>query len=284
MMEPNFRMELVTMTEKSTTALEIANPRKLRKSQVTSIYQNLKDGKHFESNLVVNEITHTRMRVIDGQHRIAGLARYLKEFPNERVKVWMAIYHNLNPAQERAMFTKWNVGTKQTTDDFINSYKEEIPILEELVMKIPCSIYSCPKTIKIKDLINAFMGASETPYRGGEQITTYEFIRFMQKMDHKDVDIIVQNFELMQEIFNPDKNKDFQKMSAFKNVVFRALYYLVANNQDLGGYMKQRMKSTLSQKTILDQYKRYYGRRASVDAYLAFRTLLNDGQSEKKFK
>jgi hypothetical protein len=284
MLEANYEMQMVTLTKASAENLIISNPRRLRSAQVTSIYQNLKKGKHFESNFVVNELAKTRIRIIDGQHRIAALKRYFKEFPDERVRVWFATYKSLTPTQEREMFTRWNVGTRQTTDDFINSYKEEIPIYEELTAKLPCSIYPCPKKMKMKDLINAHRATKELPYKGGESITTYDFIRYMQKMTHVDVNQMVENYNILQEIFNPNGNKDFHKMSAFKNVVFRALYYLVANNKGLGGYMRQRMKSALSQKTILDQYRRFYGRRASVDAYLAFRTILNDGPSDKKFK
>ena len=321
----NYTMEEVTFTKKTVESIEIAHPRKLRKAQVNNLLSQLKNGEHFDSNLVANRLfeledddskkdrfcpdTHKiwtvckcenciarrekkilaekkiKIRVIDGQHRIEAMKLFFKVFPSDKIKIWWALYRNLTPDEERKVYRKWNIPIKQSTDDFINSFKDEIPFFKEMTKQVPCSIYGSSNKMKIRDLINAHIASSEKPYKGGEKKTTYDFVKYMQQLEISDINNMKTNFEILQEIFNSDNVKDFGKLSAFKNIVFRALYYLVENNkEELGDYLKRRMKTVLVNRAILDQYRRYYGRRASVDAYLAFKNLLNSGQSSKKFE
>ena len=284
MMQNNYVMEEVTFTKKSVESLAIANPRKLRKSQVSNLLSQLKAGEHFDSNLVANSKSGTALRIVDGHHRIETMKLYFEAFPEEKIKIWMATYKNLTPDEERKVYRKWNIPVKQSTDDFINSYKDEIKIFNTLCEEIPCSVYGSLSKLKMRDLINAHIGSFEKPYKGGEKRTMYDFVKYMKTLKEKDVPEIKDNFLILCEIFNSTDLKDFTKLSAFKNVVFRALYSLVANNKDeLGDYLKRRMRTVLANRTILDQYRRYYGRRASIDAYAAFKNLLNSGQSVKKF-
>jgi hypothetical protein len=282
----SYEMEMAYITKKSSENLDIINPRKLRGAQVDSLTSVLMHGEHFDSCLVVNQKKGYRLNVIDGQHRVMAMRNYFKKYPDARIQVSLAVYKNLTEEEERDIFRKWNVSIKQSTDDFINSYRGSIPMFQRFVTDIPCSIYGTPKKIKLKDLINAYIGIGEHPYKGAESRTTYDFIRYMKELKDADVDKMKYYFGVLQDIFNPNNAKDFHKLSAFKNVVFRALFYLVANNVDELGdaYVKRRMSTVLANRTILDQYRRYYGRRSSVDAYLAFKNLLNQTASEKQFK
>ena len=281
----NYRMETAYITKKSAETLSFVNPRRLRTAQIQSLTSQLMKGKHFDSCLVVNQKKGYHLNIIDGQHRVVAMRNYFEKHPDARIQVALAIYKNLNADDEREVYHNWNVSIKQTTDDFINSYRDEISIYSLLINEIPCSVYSGPKTMKIKDLINAHIGAKEKPYKGGESRTSYDFVKYMQKLTKEDVERMKQIFRLIHAVFNPDGLKDFHKLSAFKNTVYRALYYLVENNVDQLGedYVKRRMKTSLANRAIISQYQRFYGRRASVDAYLAFKNLLNDTQSDKKF-
>lgn len=281
----DYTIEMAYITKKSAESLEIINPRKLRKAQIQSLASTLLNGGHFDSCLVVNRKKEYHLNIIDGQHRVMAMRIYFEKYPDSRIQVALVVYRNLTPAEERDVYRKWNISIKQSTDDFINSYKEEIPMFDRLTTEIPCSIYSGPKTLKLKDLINAYIGSKEQPYKGAESRTSYDFVKYMQQLTESDVDQMKHYFQILHEIFNPNNTKDFHKLSAFKNTVFRALCYLVANNiGPLGeSYVKRRMKTILANRAILDQYRRFYGRRSSVDAYLAFKNLLNATQSDKKF-
>lgn len=281
----DYRTEMAYITKKSAEKLNIINPRRLRVAQIQSLTTALINGEHFDSCLVVNEKKGYRLNIIDGQHRVIAMRNYFEKNPDNRIQVALMVYKNLTMAQERAVYRKWNISIKQTTDDFINSYKEEIPIYTLLTNEIPCSSYGGSKLMKIKDLINAHIGAKEKPYRGGEGRTSYDFVKYMQKLTDDDVIRMKYIFQLIYSVFNSNNVKDFHKLSAFKNTVYRALYYLVENNIDVLGenYVKRRMATVLANRAIVDQYRRFYGRRASVDAYMAFKNLLNDTKSDKKF-
>lgn len=281
----DYTVEMAYITKRSANSLTILNPRKLRKSQIQSLTSILMNGEHFDSCLVVNRGKGYHLNVIDGQHRVMAMRNYFKKYPEARIQVALAVYKNLKSNEEREVYRKWNIPIKQTTDDFINSYKEEIPMFNRLTTEMHCTVYGSPSKMKLRDLVNAHIAINEKPYKGGEKKTTYDFVKYMQKLTDEDLDSISSTFKIFQDIFNSNKIKDFHKLSAFKNIVFRALYYLIANNlEPLGeNYVKRRMNTVLANRTIVDQYRRFYGRRASVDAYLAFKNLLNDTQSEKKF-
>jgi len=272
------------LTKQSVENPRIANPRKIHISQVLSIYKSLINGKHFDSVFVVNNIDNQN-RFIDGNHRLLALKKFFEKHPFASVPVYFATYKNLNEKQEREIFTRWNLSVTQSTDDFINSYKETIPMYNRFVSELPCNVYGSYNKMKLRDLVNAYSASFEKPYRGGESKTKMGLIRYIQRFTDHDMDVLVKNFNIVKEIFDTENKKDWRNQAAFKNIIFRALYYIVANNMDVVGdvYLKRRMKTILANRTILDDYRRYSGRRASVDAYLAFKALLNDSQSDKKF-
>ena len=280
----NYNIIKTTIDKNSIKKLVIVNPRKLHISQVDSIYKSLMQNKHFDSVFVVN-VKNTITRIIDGNHRIEALKKYFEKHPSKSIEVYFATYNNLTDDQERGIFTRWNISVTQNTDDFINSYKETIPIYSRLVSEIPCSVYGSYNKMKIRDLINAYIGSVKKPYNGGESKTKLDFIQYLQGLKDSDVDIIAKNFEILKTTFNNGNKKDWRNQPAFKNIIFRALYFLIANNVDVLGemYVTRRMRTALSNRTIMDDYRRYSGRRASVDAYLAFKALLNDTNSEKQF-
>ena len=281
----NYKIVKAYLTKQSVENPKITNPRKIHISQVNSIYQALLKGKHFDSIFVVNDINNQN-RFIDGNHRLIAVKRYFKAKPRASpVPVYFATYRNLNEKQEREIFTRWNLSVTQSTDDFINSYKETIPLYDRFISELPCNVYGSYNKMKLRDLINAHSASFEKPYHGGESKTKMNVVRYIQKFKDRDMDLLIKNFNIVRETFDVGNKKDWRKQAAFKNIIFRALYYLVANNIDILGeaYLKRRMRTVLADRTILDDYRRYSGRRASVDAYLAFKNLLNDTQSDKKF-
>lgn len=239
---------------------------------------------HFDSPFVVN-IRDASTRIIDGNHRIEALTKYFERHPSKNIDVFFATYKELTDEQEREIFTRWNISVSQSTDDFINSYKEVIPMYPRFISEMPCSVYGSSNKMKMRDLINAYSASFETPYNGGEGRTKMNFITYVQNLKDSDMDGIIQTFQILKTIFDGGNKKDWRNQAAFKNIIFRALYYLVANNVDPLGetWVIQRMRTALMGRTIMDEYRRYSGRRASVDAYHAFKSILNGTPSHKKF-
>ena len=192
-----YTIEMAYVTKKSTESLEFINPRKLRKAQIQSLTDELIKGGHFESCLVVNRKKGYHLNIIDGQHRVMAMKNYFKKYPDSRIQVALVIYKSLKPDEEREVYRKWNIPIRQTTDDFINSYKEVIPMFGRLTKEIPCNIYGGPKKIKLKDLINAHIGSVEHPFKGGEGRTSYAFVKYMQDLTDEDMNEIKTVFQIL---------------------------------------------------------------------------------------
>ena len=282
--EMKYEVKKITLTKKSLEELVIVNPRKLHPVQVQSIYGALLEGKHFDSGFVINR-RDDKLRVIDGNHRVEALKLFFKKYPYIKIAIFSAVYDNLDDVQEREIFTRWNISVTQSTDDFINSYKDTIPMYGRFVDEMPCSVYGHHNRMKLRDMVTAYYASLEKPYHGGEGKSKIDFIQYMQKLIDSDLDIIIRNFRFLKTIFDADDRKDWMRQAAFQSVSYRALYYLVANNIDRLGevHVKRRMGAVLVGRTIMDDYRHYSGRRASVDAYLAFKAILNDTKSNKKF-
>lgn len=285
MLKLDYMMQSVVLTKKSVKTLVVVNPRKTHAGQVNSIYNSLLKREHFDSVFVVNVIKGVGTRIIDGNHRIQALKKFFEKYPSERIQAYFATYRELSEEQERAVFTKWNISVSQSTDDFLHSYRETIPMYERLTTEMPCSIYGAKNKMKLRDLVNAYSASFEKPYRGGESKTKINVVRYFQRLVGSDVDKIKKIFGLMMEIFNADNTKDWRNKAAFKNIIFRALYYIINSNIDRidEKYLVKRMKTVLADTTLLNQHTQFYGRRASVAAYTAFLNILNDTASSKKF-
>lgn len=279
-----YEVEKIILTKKLLEELVIVNPRKIHSAQVQSIYKALQHGTHFDSVFVINR-RGKELRVIDGNHRLKALELFFERHPHMKIDAFSAIYDNLDDAQERDIFTRWNISITQSTDDFINSYKETIPMYSRFVDEMPCNVYGTYNKMKIRDMVNAYRASFEEPYAGGESKTKIDFIQYLQRLTKSDLDTIIRNFSILKAIFDTEHKKDWRMQAPFRNIIYRALYYLVANNIDRldEPYIKRRMRTALAGRTIMDEYRRYSGRRASVDAYLAFKAILNDCPSEKKF-
>lgn len=282
--ELEYETEKITLTKKLLEELVIVNPRRIHPSQVQSIYKALLQGKHFDSVFVINR-RDNKLRVIDGNHRIEALMLFFEKRPHMKLEAFSAVYNDLDDVQEREVFTRWNISITQSTDDFINSYKETIPMYSRFVDEMPCNVYGSNNKMKLRDMVNAYRASFEEPYAGGESKTKIDFIQYLQRLTNSDLDTIIRNFSILKAIFDTEHKKDWRMQAPFRNIIYRALYYLIANNVDRldESYIKRRMRTALAGRTIMDDYRRYSGRRASVDAYLAFKAILNDCPSEKKF-
>lgn len=269
----------VTLDKASMGLIDIVNQRQLRGTQVNSILRELKQGKHFDSMFVVNVNNNTkRIRVIDGGHRTEALKKYFEANPDKKVKVSMAAYKDLTDAQEREIYTKWNLGVKQSIEDFINSYKKELPEFESLLERLPVSIYGSKNKMKLRHMVDAYLSSKQQPFMGGPRYTRAQWLDELKKLNHEDILSIKNTFGIISEIFNPRDVVDFTRLPAFRISIFRALFHLVHFNKTVLGrnYVVKRMRTVLAHSSELEQFKMHH-RQASIEAYLRFKQLLNTG-------
>ncbi|GAI22161.1 unnamed protein product [marine sediment metagenome] len=100
----------------------LEHARKCRTSKVSQLKKLLLGGEHFDAPIVINQ--NSKKRVIDGQHRILAIKKAIEINPDITVEVLLAKYKDLDEAEERDVFNRWNIGTKQSTDDFIKMHKK----------------------------------------------------------------------------------------------------------------------------------------------------------------
>lgn len=273
----------IVLDKASMSLIDIINQRQIRSSQVISILRSLKQNEHFDSPFVINVNNGIkRIRIIDGGHRTRALETYFELFPSAKVKVKLIVYKDLTDAEERAVYTKWNIGIKQTLDDFINAYKMEIPEFESLLQELPVSIYGSKNKMRVRFMVEAYLLSKQIPFRGGLSYSRQDWLAAMRKITYEDVISIKRTLGILFETFNPRDVVDFTRLLAFKQANFKALYCLVHMNDTFLGrnYIVKRMKNILANSSILEKF-RVGPRQSCVEAYIYYKQLLNDGVDHK---
>lgn len=121
--------------------MEHARP--LRENQVGALHGALQRGEHFDAALVVNHVEtgqKERFRLIDGNHRMEAIKRWVKGTPGARIEVLALVYENLDEDAERAIFEKHNKGTKASLSDRIHVTQEDFPIYAMLRKDFPTPV------------------------------------------------------------------------------------------------------------------------------------------------
>jgi len=284
-MKTNYIVEKFIVTKSNVNGFVIVNKRNTRMAQVHKILRALNDDTHFEAPFVVNR-RDKKIRVIDGHHRIEAMKKFYEMDGNEdeQIEIVMATYKNLTDEEERDMYTKWNIAIRQNTHDFINSYKETIPMFERLTSELPCTIYGTKTKIRIKNLTEAwFVSQISTSFQGGVSWTNYVFVENMQNLTDADIDEIKDTFSIMWEIFNPYSYTDFVGMSPFKTTPFIAIFSIIQRNKKRLSldYMKKRMKTKLASRSQLLSSYNQGGRKACQLAHEKFLSELNEDALKK---
>lgn len=207
----------------------LLNRREIRKCVVNRLLRLLEKGDHFETPIMVNTVNN-KSRLLDGNHRAEAIQRYLEKYPERKVEVWMFEYNNLNPDEEREMYTKWNMGTKQNTNDFVQQYWNSIGLNKLFARDFPCNVtanWSC-NSIEFKTLLSGYMGSITPGFGGGYQGSAIEFIdrcKLMNGKDHK----VMREFmkEYIQIYGEPDK-----KNLHYKQGVYFAIFRIWRDNLD----------------------------------------------------
>ena len=191
----------------------LASRRMLRKNQVKRILLGLKRGIHFESPVVVNEVGK-KWRIIDGNHRVEALRMYFGLYPGKNVEVNFAVYKDLTEAEEKEVFRIWNMGTKQTPDDYLQVHANEIPILEKIRTSFPVktTLYIKEGCVKVSNLLRSYLGCLKL-----KQPTLYttsgpRFIEMTKTLESKDYRWLVRFVENMKgKVGTPDKTNPWYK-------------------------------------------------------------------------
>lgn len=131
------------------------NRRLLRPNHAKQIKRVILSGKNFDAPLIVND--SNGKRIIDGQHRITAIKEILETFPKFKIKVLLVVYKGLTKTQEKEIFERYNKGVRQSSDDFVQMFAQDLPILEMLKdAAVKVTIYRQPEKMHFKPLMDGY--------------------------------------------------------------------------------------------------------------------------------
>jgi len=178
----------------------LPNRRKLREGAVRKLMAKLQRGENFDAPFVLSGNGGGGYNLIDGNHRIEAISRWLKEDAEGLVEIYAFIYPNLSSQEAKEMYTEWNQGSKQSTNDFIQQYEDEIPLLRMLPF---CSIYGESDTIPFFRLVGAYLAAQAPKFQGGFLGTPWQFVEIARGMNDRQAEDIKEFMEVFLESFGP---------------------------------------------------------------------------------
>jgi hypothetical protein len=201
----------------------MARARKVRTSIVNKLKRIIINGNHFDSPLIINA-TENKKRIIDGQHRIKAISEIIQEKPEFKIFVLLIVYTDLTNADEKKIFEKWNSGTRQSGEDFIQIYTDEMPAFDYLSEKGIVSVYNEPERFKFRNLVQPYIQAQAGNIM--QYIDPQQFIDEVKKLKEED-------FKAIEKYANEFKNNlGMGKENKFiKSTPFYALLFVYFTNE-----------------------------------------------------
>jgi hypothetical protein len=176
-------------------------------AQVNKIFKTLEEGGHFDSPIVVNK-RGGKLRILDGGHRKLAIKKWIEQDPEKRsITVQFAVYENCTDEEEKALFTKWNLGKKQSSDDFISVMQDEIPIYKSMERNFPVEvrIYRPGREqdgVHFASLTRAYL-TSKIPFPEFKVYRTsgYNYLNDVKELDNDDYDRLTKFCEFFENTF-----------------------------------------------------------------------------------
>lgn len=292
-LRPSYRIEKRVLDAVSIAAIATpANQRKVRTGHVKGLYDQLCNGEHFETPICINDRKHGGEQPFDGWHRIVAMNRFLTENPKEKIQVTLHIYDDLDEDQERDEYTKVNKGMKQTTNDVVRQYEDDIPIFNHMKngwkngvthvqMACPVSSYPSPNSVSFYRLVSSYLACTSKTWSGGYIYDAFTFVETAKNQLKLD-DVKMMN------AFLKDFIAAFGKMNKnpfLRSTPFQAVMKIWLDNRTklpqitMVNYFKKRLVGDAS----VELLSKSGGCGATMGAHQMFVSLLNAGRKRYLF-
>lgn len=168
--------------DKDTIKIFKINPkdrRMIRQGKVREISNSIVSGNHFSSPFVIND-KNGIYKIIDANHRYEAIVFIIKSDPDFKIEVNLAIYKNLSEDEERKVYRTWNIGTTQSSNDFLKAYFSSIPLNNEITKRLPVNIYGDATHLTARNFVGCQIDAKKNQefkgsYSAGRELTVYDF-------------------------------------------------------------------------------------------------------------
>ena len=220
------KKEVIDKSNVSKFLINLNERRNIREGKVKEIYSALKDGIHFSAPFVVNEITGV-WKLLDGNHRFEAISKLIEEDKSFKITVWMAVYRDLSSDGEREVYKLWNIGTTQSSTDFLKAYFNTIPLRRELISKLPVTIYGDKVTMPMKHFVGCqIVSKNGGKFGGGYSAPKEQVIEDFRDLDMEDIDTLAEFYEFMKDVFGQyDKKGNVQFYQTTPISAFYRIWY-----------------------------------------------------------
>lgn len=219
------------------------NRRRLHEDQVKKLYKLLEAGMVPEAPIVVNLRQDGTRVLIDGNHRAEAIRRFLMANPTCKVTVEMHTYDGLDDEGERKTYTSYNSGIRQSTNDFVMQYKNDI-LLWKLMQEwngspVNVTVYPSANSVTFYGLVSAYLSCLTPVFGGGYAKPPGEFVEDAKELGHTDAKTLKAFLNDYIDAFGPRKNNSW-----FRGTPLTAIMRIWLDN-----------KGELSQNVIINRFK-----------------------------
>jgi len=275
--------------------LDVPNRRLVRPAQVQSILEDLIKGDFHCPALVLEELPKRKgyWYTIDGGHRMDGFGGYLEMNPTATIEIPVHIYPPLDDETRRHLYNRYNIPIRQTRDDMIHTYKDTLPIYPDLIAEIPCTIYGREReNMKVSHVCSCFISAKEdNEFAGGYSANPVAFVERLQRLDHSDLDDMIEFWGIFKEAFNVTDGEPLSTISETKTTPFSVLFRLWYQNKDridrdeIVRRFKDLKNKSLQNKPLLEEWAKRTGKAQARQCLMDVRSKINRGHpKELRFK
>ena len=168
-----YKTESMMVDSKNIDNFEIIETRRqISDRHVSNIATAFGRGDNPIGVIIINKI-RGKMRLIDGNHRIEALRRFLNRKTEEgkKVEVTLKVHENLTEEEEREIYTKEAKRRNESYEDRLNMYKETIQFwksLQDMSNGFPCkvTIYTSRESIRLRMLLNGLYVVKNSSRKG----------------------------------------------------------------------------------------------------------------------
>ena len=299
--------------------------RYIRQGKVRALMALVLKQEHYDSSLILERINggNEGFRIIDGAHRwFAMKGAFDKLLNGRKISFYAGVYEfdeDVPEADKKRirseLFTKHNVGTTQSTADFISSRQDQIPMFDRIAgrnKKVPCTIYGAiinnkgekvkdtkwGDTLKFKNVVGGFFsGKKGKIFTGGYSGSGEQFVKdcrgeggIKKPLSEEDVKDIEYTWNTIASAYNLKPPFDFLEEGAFltslsKTTPIYVLMRLILQNKHK--FTQEEIISRLQRDTVKEAiriHSKTGGRQASKDCYHDLHYRLNKGYENEPKK
>jgi hypothetical protein len=215
--------------------------RKVHESQVAKVLRGLLNGEHFDTSLsVIDGKEGQPYVVVDGQHRVLAMQKFFQiNREVDEIIVPLEVYPD--NADVRAKYSKINQGIPEKIEDYLNAYKDEIPIYGWIKngFPVPVTVYKSDKSVPLKLLLGSYLGAVNGKERSRIEAYSFSFpkkeeaLKLLKELDVGEYENMFRFAGLYSATFGvPTKGNPYYRRGVF--IALSRIYYDNANRFNYG--------------------------------------------------